>query len=56
MTATDCKSFAGVLHYLSMFLPNLQKPLKPMYGLPRKGRPLKWNKVHQESFEEIKAR
>ena len=34
-TAKDCKSFAGVVNYLSMFCPNLQKLLKPIYDLTR---------------------
>ena len=54
--AKDCKSFAGVVHYLSMFCPNLQKFLKSIYDLTRKGRPFIWIKVHQEAFEETKAR
>ena len=41
---------------LSMFCPDLQKPLKPMYNLTRKGRPFVWGKEQQDSFEEIKCR
>ena len=36
-----------------MFCPELQKLLKPIYNLTRKGRPFIWRK-EQESFEEIK--
>ena len=54
-TTKDCKSFAGVVNYLSMFCPNLQMLLKPIYDLTRKDRPFIWNKVLQEAFEDIKA-
>ena len=39
-----------------MFCPELQKLLKPIYDLTRKGRPFVWGKVKQDSFEEIKHR
>ena len=39
-----------------MFCPELQKLLKPIYDLTRKGRPFIWGKEQQDSFEEIKGR
>ena len=33
-----CESFAGMVNFLSMFCPELQKLLKPIYDLTRKGR------------------
>ena len=51
-----CRSFAGVVNFLSMFCLELQKLLKPMYNLIRKGRPFNWGKEQQDSFEEIKCR
>ena len=33
-----CRSFAGVVNFLSMFCSELQKLLKPIYDLTRKGR------------------
>ena len=39
-----------------MFCPELQKLLKPIYDLTRKGRPFVWGKEQQDSFEEIKCR
>ena len=39
-----------------MFCLELQKLLKPMYDLTRKGKPLYWGKEQQDSFEEIKFR
>ena len=38
-TPEGCRSFAGVVNFLSMFCPELQKLLKPIYDLTRKGRP-----------------
>ena len=39
-----------------MFCPELQKLLKPIYDLTRKGRPFLWGKEQQDAFEEIKNR
>ena len=55
-TAKGCRSFAGMVNFLSMFCPELQKLLKPIYNLTRKGRPFIWGKEQQDSFEEIKCR
>ena len=38
-TAKGCRSFAGIVNFPSMFCPELQKLLKPIYDLTRKGRP-----------------
>ena len=45
-----------MVNFLSMFCPELQKLLKPIYDLIRKGKPFEWAKEHQDSFEEIKHR
>ena len=55
-TPKGCRSFAGMVNFLSMFCPELQKLLKPIYDLTRKGRPFNWEKEQQDSFEEIKCR
>ena len=55
-TPKGCRSFAGVLNFLSRFCPELQKLLKPIYDLTRKGRPFYWGKEQQDSFMEIKWR
>ena len=39
-----------------MFYPELQKLLKSIYDLTRKGRPFVWGKDQQDSFEEIKCK
>ena len=36
--AKGCRSFAGMVNFLSMFCPELQILLKPIYDLTRKGR------------------
>ena len=55
-TAKGCRSFAGMVNVLSMFCPELQKMLKSIYDLTRKGRPFIWGREQQDSFEEIKHR
>ena len=43
----------GMVNFLSMFCPELQIQLKPIYDLTRKGRPFAWAKEQQDAFEEI---
>ena len=38
-TPKGCRSFAGMVNFISIFYPELQKLLKPIYDLTRKGRP-----------------
>ena len=45
-----------MVNFLSMFCPELQKILKPIYDLTRKSRPFIWGIEEQDSFEEIKHR
>ena len=45
-----------MVNFLSMFCPELQKLLKPVYDLTRKGRPFNRGKGQQDSFEEFKRR
>ena len=53
-TAKQCKSFAGMVNFVSIFCPELQRLLKPIYDLTRKGRQFPWGKEQQDVFEEIK--
>ena len=53
-TVKGWRSFAGMVNFLSS--PELQKLLKPIYDLTRKGRPFIWGKEQHVSFEEIKCR
>ena len=43
-TVKGCRSFMGMVNFLSMFCPELQTLLKPIYDLTRKGRPFVWGK------------
>ena len=51
-----CKSFCGVVNYLSIFCRDLQKLLKPIYDLTKKGRPFIWQEEQQQAFDLIKER
>ena len=55
-TAKGCRHFAGMVIILSMFCLDLQKLLKPIYDLTRKGRQFIWGKEQQTTLEEIKCR
>ena len=50
------QEFCRYGEFLSMFCSELQKLLKPIYDLTRKGRPFNWGKEQQDSFEEVKRR
>ena len=51
-----CRSFVGMVNFVSLFCPELQKLLKPIYNLTRKGRQFIWGNEQQQAFEEIKHR
>ena len=51
-----CRRFARMVNFVSIFCPELQKLLKPIYDLTRKGRPFVWGEEQQKAFEEIKNR
>ena len=38
MTIKECRSFVGMVNFLSIFCPELKGLLKPIYDLTRKGR------------------
>ena len=54
MTAEVCRSFAGMVNFVSIFCPELQKLLKPIYDLTKKGRHFIWGAEQQTALEEIK--
>ena len=45
-----------MVNFMSIFCPELQKLLKPIYDLTRKGRHFLWGEEQQAAFEEIKGR
>ena len=53
-TVKGCRSFCGMVNYLSMYLPHLQKRLIPIYHLTRKGVPFFWTEECQLAFEDVK--
>ena len=55
-TVKGCRSFVGMVNFVSLFCPKLQKLLKPIYDLTRKGRQFLWEKEQQQAFDEIKHR
>ena len=45
-----------MVNFVRMFCPELQKLLKPIYDLTKKGKPFLWEKEQQEPFDEIKEK
>ena len=45
MTVKGCRSFAGMVNFLSIFCPELQILLKAIYDLTRKGRQFIWGRT-----------
>ena len=50
------QKFYGNGEFSEYVLSRIQKLLKPIYDLTRKGRTIVWEKVQQDSFEEIMCR
>ena len=55
-TVKGCRNLTRMVNFLSLFCPQLQKLLKPIYDLTRKGRQFIWAEEQQLAFEEIKRR
>ena len=53
-TPKQCKSFCGVVNYLSLLCPDLL--LKPIVELTRKERPFIWGDAQEKVFKEVKLR
>ena len=45
-----------MVNFVSLFCPELQKLLKPIYDLTRKGKQFLWGNEQQQAFDEIKHR
>ena len=56
MNQKGCRSFAGVVNFVSIVCPELQKMLKPIYEITKKGRTFIWGDKQQKAFDEIKNR
>ena len=51
-TVKGCRSFAGIVNFLSLFCQDLQKNLlKPIYDLTRKDRQFIWGQEQQAAFD-----
>ena len=50
--AKQCKSFAGMVNFVTLFCQELQKLLKPIYDLTRKGKQFVWGIEQQNAFDE----
>ena len=55
ITIKECRSFVMV-NFVSIFCPELQGHLKPIYELMQKGRHFIWGEEQEEAFIEIKNR
>ena len=53
-TVKGCRSFVGMVNFLSIAHQVLQKLLKPIYDLTRKDRLFNWGHEQQTAFNEIK--
>ena len=53
-TPKGCKSFCGIVNYLAIFCPELQKLLRPIYELTKKTVKFVWMQQYQQCFTEIK--
>ena len=53
-TVKECRSFCGMVNYMSIFLPSLQEKLIPVYFITRKGIPFYWGEEQQKAFNDIK--
>ena len=55
-TIKGCRSFVGMVNFVSIFCPELQRLLKPIHDLTRKGRQFLLGIEQQKVFDEIKHR
>ena len=56
MMIKECRSFAGMVNFVSIFYPEFQGLLKPIYCLMQKDRHFIWGEEQQEAFIKIKSR
>ena len=50
----ECRTFCGMVNFLSTFCKNLRQLLIPIYELTKKHAPFVWTDKHQKAFEDIK--
>ena len=49
-TVKECRSFCGMVNYMSIFLPSLQEKLIPIYLITRKGVPFYWGRLNNRQL------
>ena len=54
MVIKECRSFRGMVNFVSIFCPELQGLLKLIYDLTRKGRHFIWREEHQKPSLKLK--
>ena len=52
-SASEVRSFLGLVNYCSRFIPNLSTVAAPLQQLTHKGAPFTWTKLHQNAFESL---
>ena len=50
----ECRTFCGMVNFLSTFCKNLKELLIPIYDFTKKRAHFQWTDKHQKAFEEIK--
>ena len=50
MTVKVCRSFVGMVNFLSLFCPELQKLLKPICNLTRRVRKFVWDTLIENAI------
>ena len=50
----ECRTFCGMVNFLSTFCKNLRQLLIPIYELTKKHARFNWTDKHQKAFDEIK--
>ena len=54
-TLKQTRAFCGMVNFLSSFLPDLRRLLKPIYGLQKKSKKFKWTEEAEKAFNDIKS-
>ena len=53
-TLKQTRALCGMVNFLSSFLPNLHRLLRPIYDLQKKAKKFKWTKEAERAFNDIK--
>ena len=52
-TLKQTRAFSGMVNFLSSFLPNLRRPLMPIYNLQKTLKKFKWTDKAEKAFNDI---